>query len=205
VLRSSRLEYKVSVPAKQDVRALIDGSLGRLRAMLVVSALCGLRASETRGLRWADVDFADGFLHVRQRADFYRTLGEPKSAAGHRSVPAGPLVLNTLIMEDRLPEERARFGLPVERRIGLRSCQHGGRHFKPLCDKLKIRLRWHDMRHFAVSLWIEQGFSIKEVMTFAGHSSVQMTMERYGHLFPTPDHQKAMALVEQRMFGGKLT
>jgi integrase len=42
------------------------------------------------------------------------------------------------------------------------------------------------MQHFAVSLWIEQGFSIKEVMTFAGHASVQMTLERYGHLFPTP-------------------
>jgi hypothetical protein len=26
-------------------------------------------------------------------------------------------------------------------------------------------------------------------MTFAGQASVQMTMERYGHLFPTPDHQ----------------
>jgi hypothetical protein len=41
-----------------------------------------------------------------------------------------------------------------------------------LCEKLGITLRWHDMRHFAVSLWIEQGFSIKEVMTFAGHDSV---------------------------------
>lgn len=57
------------------------------------------------------------------------------------------------------------------------------------------------LHHFAVSPWIEQGFSIKEIMTFAGHASVRMTMERYGHLFPTPDHQKAMALVEQRVFG----
>jgi hypothetical protein len=56
--------------------------------MLVVSALCGLRASETRGLRWSDVDFTNGFLHVRQRADFYGMLGEPKSAAGHRPVRA---------------------------------------------------------------------------------------------------------------------
>jgi hypothetical protein len=32
--------------------------------------------------------------------------------------------------------------------------------------------------HLAVSLWIEQGFSIKEIMTFAGHASVQMIMER---------------------------
>jgi integrase len=52
------------------------------------------------------------------------------------------------------------------------------RHFKPLCRELGITLRWHDLRHFAVSLWIEQGFSVKEVMTFAGHSAAQMTMDR---------------------------
>lgn len=62
-------------------------------------------------------------------------------------------------------------------------------------------MRWHDLRHFAVSLWIEQGFSIKEIMIFAGHSSIQMTMERYGHLFPSPDHQKAMAMVEAKLLG----
>jgi integrase len=38
------------------------------------------------------------------------------------------------------------------------------RHFKPLCRKLGVNLRWHDLRHFAVSLWIEQGFSIKGAM-----------------------------------------
>jgi integrase len=63
-------------------------------------------------------------------------------------------------------------------------------------QKLGIKLRGHDLRHFAVSSWIERGFSIKEVMTFAGRASVQMTMERYGHLYPTPDHQHAMAQVE---------
>ena len=75
------------------------------------------------------------------------------------------------------------------------------RHFKPLCRKVGVEMRWHDLRHFAVSLWIEQGFSVKEVMTFAGHSSVQMTMDRYGHMFPSPDHQRRMAEVETRLFG----
>jgi len=70
-----------------------------------------------------------------------------------------------------------------------------------LCKKAKVDLRWHDLRHFAVSLWIAQGSSIKEVITFAGHASVQMTMERYGHLFPSPDNQRAMAQVEKRVFG----
>jgi len=73
--------------------------------------------------------------------------------------------------------------------------------FRKLQEQVDVKLRWHDLRHFAVSLWIEQGFSIKEVMTFAGHSSIQMTMERYDHLFPSPDHQKLVALVEQRVLG----
>ena len=73
--------------------------------------------------------------------------------------------------------------------------------FRKLQEQVGVKLRWHDLRHFAVSLWIEQGFSIKEVMTFAGHSSIQMTMERYGHLFPSPDHQNAMAEVEAKLLG----
>lgn len=34
-----------------------------------------------------------------------------------------------------------------------------------------------------------------------GGASIQMTMERYGHLFPSPDYQNAMVMVEQRVFG----
>jgi integrase len=52
VLRSSRIDYRVAVPAKADVKALIDRARARLRAMLIVSALYGLRASETCGLGW---------------------------------------------------------------------------------------------------------------------------------------------------------
>ncbi len=76
------------------------------------------------------------------------------------------------------------------------------RRFKPLRNEQKVKaFRWHDLRHFAVSLWIEQGFSSKAVQTFAGHSSVQMTMDRYGHLFPSPEHHTGMAEVESRLFG----
>jgi integrase len=202
VIRAGRISYKVPIPSKDTVRKLIDEADEAFKPMLIVSALCGLRASELRGLRWADVDFDNGFIRVRQRADFYQTIGEPKSAAGLRDVPAGPMVLNAL-RRWRLRCTKGELDLVFPNRLGGIQ-MHANilkRRFKPLCTKVGVVMRWHDMRHFAVSLWIEQGFSIKEVMTFAGHSSVQMTMERYGHLFPTPDHQRAMALVEQRVFG----
>lgn len=40
--------------------------------------------------------------------------------------------------------------------------------------------------------WIEAGLAPKAVQTFAGHSSLQVTMDRYGHLFPSEDHRVAM-------------
>jgi len=75
------------------------------------------------------------------------------------------------------------------------------RDFQPLLLELDLKLRWHDLRHFAVSLWIEQGFPPKAIMEFAGHATINMTFGRYGHLFPSPDHHAGMAEVERRLLG----
>ena len=67
------------------------------------------------------------------------------------------------------------------------------RHFQPLAAKAGVHVdNWHSLRHFAVSTWIEAGFSPKTVQTFAGHSALEVTMSRYGHLFKDTAHQAAM-------------
>ncbi len=73
--------------------------------------------------------------------------------------------------------------------------------FRKLPEKVEVTMRRDDLRHVAVSVWIGQGFSFKEVMTFAGRSSIPMTMERYGHPFPSPDRQNAKAMVEATLLG----
>jgi integrase len=66
------------------------------------------------------------------------------------------------------------------------------RTFRPLCLKAEVAgLKWHALRHFAISTWIEASLAPKTVQTFASHSSLEMTMDRYGHLFPSDDHRKA--------------
>lgn len=147
------------------------------------------------------LDFEKGFFHIRQRADAYNQMGEPKSRAGYRDIPAGPMVLNALRRwKLRCPKSDLGLVFPAPRG-GILQHTNTQARFRKLQEKVEVTMRWHDLRHFAVSLWIEQGFSIKEIMTFAGHSSIQMTMERYGHLFPSPDHQKAMAMVEAKLLG----
>jgi len=201
VIKSSRIDHMAPVPSKEAIRALIEAADEEFKPHLIVSALGGLRASELRGLRWQDVDFEAGFVRIRQRADAYNEIGEPKSKAGFRDIPAGPMVLNALRRwKLRCPKSKLGLVFPAPRG-GILQHTNIQKVFRELCRDVGVKMRWHDLRHFAVSLWIEQGFSIKEIMTFAGHASVQMTMERYGHLFPSPDHQKAMAQVEARLLG----
>lgn len=45
------------------------------------------------------------------------------------------------------------------------------------------------------------GVAPKTVQTFAGHSSLQVTMDRYGHLFPSDDHKAAMDAIAGELMG----
>jgi len=47
------------------------------------------------------------------------------------------------------------------------------------------RVRFHDLRHTWVSLLIQTGAHAKYIQEQAGHSSIQVTMDTYGHLFPS--------------------
>ena len=51
--------------------------------------------------------------------------------------------------------------------------------------------RVHDLRHTSVSLAIAAGAHPKEIQARAGHSSITVTLDRYGHLFPGMDEALA--------------
>src|SRR5215204_1581260 len=92
-----QLRAGVTNPTPDEIRAIIGALRGRWQRPLLLTAIfTGLRGSELRGLRWEDVDLKKGELHVRQRADCYNVIGEPKSAAGARTIPLPPILLNTL-------------------------------------------------------------------------------------------------------------
>jgi integrase len=62
------------------------------------------------------------------------------------------------------------------------------------------RFTWHALRHFAISCWIDAGLPPKAVQTFAGHSSLQVTMDRYGHLFPSEQHGEVVNAITQEIY-----
>jgi len=94
--QKGKLKVGFDIPTPQEMSRFLAALEGRWRPVLLTAVFTGLRASELRGLRWADVDLPKCELNVRQRADRYNKIGPPKSEAGERTVPLTPYVANVL-------------------------------------------------------------------------------------------------------------
>jgi integrase len=203
-----KLTVGVDVPSKEEVSLLLERAQGRWWPFFVTAVFTGMRASELRGLTWHAVDFEQRVIHVRQRADLWGTIGDPKSAAGDRVIPMAPPVVNTL-REWRLACPKGKLGLvfPNGRGNVESHANIAARGFEPLQRTCfgEAKYGLHSLRHFFASWAIEQGFSPKRLQALLGHSSIQMTFDTYGHLFPSleDDHAKfAAGALQIRAAGG---
>src|SRR5262249_31635682 len=153
----------------------------------------GMRISEIRGLRWRDVDLAVGTIHVRQRATLWGKIGPPKTRAGARDIPLVPMCVNAL-RAWRLACPKGELDLAFPNQIGgVRNHPHTReRLLMPLQKRAGVRAYgWHAYRHAFATLMIEQlHWSPKQLQVVMGHASVQMTYDRYGHLFANPGDDK---------------
>jgi integrase len=205
----NRLEAGKDIPTPAEIRSIVPhlGS-GRERSLLLTAIFTGLRASEIRGLRWADVDLSRGELHVRQRADRYATLGALKSKGSRRTIPLLPMVVNAL-REWRLanrgndlvfPGEQGR---PCHLSVLVRAWQAAQVRAGIVTGETAKYTGFHALRHFYASWCINRKqdggleLPIKVVQGRLGHASIQMTADRYGHLFPRSDDSAELQAAER--------
>ena len=190
----------------EEVRAVAEKIDVHYRVLVYVAAYTGLRAGELLALRRQDVDLLRGVIHVRRalkdvngRLEF----GEVKTEGSRRTVTL-PASIRRLL-ETHLASELSggsgpdalvfpsKTGLPLRHKLFYR------RHFKlavaGYTDKAgeyhpgalpasKHGLRFHDLRHTAASLAINAGAHPLLVSKMLGHSNVEITLNRYSHLFP---------------------
>jgi integrase len=214
--RNGKLKIGVDIPSPKEVRTIIAHLSDRWRPLLLTAIFTGLRASELRGLRWADVDLKRGELHVRQRADRFNVMGRLKSEAGERVVPLPPLVINTL-REHRLTCPKGELGLVFPNGRGRIENYSNivKRGFMPTlvaagfvdADGNAKYTGLHALRHFYASWCINRRVDgglelpLKVVQARLGHASIQMTADTYGHLFPRGDDGAELAQAERALLG----
>jgi integrase len=177
------------IPSPQESASLLAALPERDRALWATALYAGLRRGELRALRWEDIDLRAGVIRVRRSMDIRGPIIAPKSAAGTRTVPIAK------VLRSHLKAHRLRNG------SSLYVFGAGDRPFEPTSTAERARKAWaaarlhpiglHDARHAAASVLIAAGVNVKALSTYMGHSSITITLDRYGHLFPGNEEEAA--------------
>jgi integrase len=170
--------------------------------LILTAVRTGLREGEIAALQWGDVQFgeceedSDRYMLVQRNYDrrWSRKMLTPKSRKPRRVELSRELRRALLqLRDDRLVTAFAEgksdvsdelvfpsgAGTPIEMN------NFSERVFKPLLARTGLRrIRFHDLRHTFGSLLIQAGASLAYVRDQMEHSSIQVTVDIYGHLIP---------------------
>jgi integrase len=170
--------------------------------LFMVALRAGLRRGELVALRWGDIQFGDDSEHPNrfilvQHNYVRREHTTTKSKKSRRVDMSRELRNNLLELRDaRLLRAYLEGKTDISDGLVFPSPEGGildpdnlyHRYFVPVLAKAGIRkIRLHDLRHSFGSLLIQAGASLTYVKEQMGHSSIQVTVDIYGHLIPGAD------------------
>jgi len=207
--RPKRREMKV-LSSDQTRRLLTAAAGDRLEALYHVAITTGLRQGEILGLMWRDLDIEAGQLYVQRQLQRIpgkgRILVEPKSASGRRLVVLGPATVRKLLDHSKRQRLERQFAgnrwqehdLIFPSTVGTPMDQkYLHRHFKSLLRKAGLPdIRFHDLRHTAATLMLQEGVHPKVVQERLGHAQISVTLDTYSHVLPSMQVDAAMRLDE---------
>jgi integrase len=210
--QKGKLKPGIDIPTPAEIKAFLAALTGQWRPLFFTAIFTGLRASELRGLRWADVDLKRGELHVRQRSDRYGRIGALKSESAERAVPLPPILINTL-REWKLACPKGALDLVFPNSDGNPEGPSAAveRGLHPMMVAAGVTTAngkakytgMHALRHFFASWCINRRVDgglelpLKVVQARMGHSTIAMTADVYGHLFPRGDDSAELAAAEK--------
>jgi len=162
------------------------------RALWATALYAGLRRGELQALRWEDVDLERGLIRVERGWDRVEGPVEPKSRAGKRRVPLS-ISVRRYLLAHRLLQGRGGKGLVLgasaERAFDSSTVVDRARGAWRKTGLESISL--HECRHTYASFMIAAGVNAKALSSYMGHSSITVTVDRYGHLMPGNEREAA--------------
>ncbi len=189
--------HRERIAAPTEVAPLLDALQLGDRAIYATALYAGLRAGELQALHWEDIHLPENLIHIRRNWDRQQGFVNPKSRAGTRRIPITPTLRRELI-NHRLqqPTGTSGFVFPSQR--------NPNKPFNPSSLTLHAKKAWtkawltpiglHECRHSYATYMIAAGVNTKALSTYMGHSSITITLDRYGHLLPGNETQAAHLL-----------
>lgn len=194
---SSGKKRRVRPATAEEVAAIVAALPERHRLMVLLADACALRFGEIAELRRHDVDTRNAVIHVRRGVVRSKSAGvvakAPKSDAGIRDVPIPPDILDVVIEHKKTHAAPGVDGLMFPGRngghlspsafYGKVSQKRRGKPQKQGWGWYEARrlagredLRFHDLRHGALTEAARHGATLAELMALGGHSTNQAAM-----------------------------
>ncbi len=172
---------------QKRLQMYLQSKQNRTSMGIMLTLYTGLRIGELCALRWEDIDFAKRTLtinHTMQRIQHedglhktQLTITDPKSASSKRTIPLAACLIPLL---QQFMTKGSDFVLSGnEKPIEPRTMQY---RFAAILKKANLpSVHFHALRHMFATNCIALGFDVKSLSEILGHSSVEITLNRYVH------------------------
>jgi integrase len=172
----------------------------RERTLVLLAASTGLRQSEMFGLKWGDIDFAQGSMFVI-RSVVYGVVGPCKTESSQKPVPLHPMLADALFEWSKSSRytKLDDWVFASNRYRGRRPFwgQAMRKYIRPAAQKVGIqdRFGWHTFRHTYSSLLRSVGTEFKVMQELLRHSSLRSTLDVYTQAITPAKHAAQAAVV----------
>lgn len=159
----------------------------------LLALITGLRVGELINLKWQDISFEKRCLYVNGTLTYNFSSQEwryspGKSANSRRTIPLTDDAIEILKRQKQkvnqlkvIPMQYKEYVFIDEEGLIKQSTYHAS--LKWACKKAGIRrITMHQLRHTAITNWINANMPIKTVQLLAGHHCASFTLDRYVHV-----------------------
>ena len=157
----------------------------------------GIREGELLALSLSDFDMSGNLLHINKtynRIEKRDVIDTPKTKNSVRTID----IPDFLKVELKEYTEKL-YGFPEDQRLFPIVARTLQKRFKKYEMKTGVKpIRVHDLRHSHVAYLIHQGVEPLIIKERLGHKDIQMTLNTYGHLYPSRQKKVAEMLNKKR-------
>lgn len=168
---------EIEIPTEEEVALILKSSKDTdIEIPVYLAAYCGMRASEISALTWQDVDLKNKTIRIHKAnvlndKGVYVTKGT-KTLAGTRTIPIF-IPLYKLLSKVKFKTGKLTEITP----------QSISKKFTALLKNKDIKhYRFHDLRHYTVSVMLSLNIPKNYIADYVGHESEKMIDEVYGHI-----------------------
>lgn len=177
-----KVKPDIAIPTEDEVKRMFEAVAGTdMEIPLYLGALCGMRRSEIAALRWDDVDFEQGTITIRAakvlNEDGEYVIKGTKTIAGKRIIR-----MFTRVAEKLKTAKETAVGETVTTLLPA----HITDRFAVMLTKAGLpHYRFHDLRHYTVSVMLLLNMPKNYIADYVGHETERMIDLVYGHIMAT--------------------